>query len=209
MTRKEAVFQAIEVLSKDPKYKQVCDTLSSLMKDLPLVHWNKETILDAFKQFIAENNRFPKKEDMEGKNILPMRSTVERIFNMKYAEFRSLYFSDYALVNGSGKYIRSREYWVSLFKTEYVKMDYPTKTEYNKSRRSGMPCAEHLVRLCDCKSWNGLLNLCGLGQHYNPRNTKGKPVLMSEVKRPGAVDSIKIKELNAMIERIINVSEDK
>ena len=204
MTRKEAVLAAIEVLATDPQNEGICNVLSGLADDLPLVHWNKDIILDAFNQFISENNRFPSKDDIEGKNILPMRSTVERIFNMKFSEFHILYFSECPYTGGSRKYIKSEKYWLGIFKNEYIKMNYPTREEYKISRASGMPCAEQLVKLCGCRSWSELLNLCGFEQHYNPRNKKKHPILSIQVERPERISSKELKELNDEILRTID-----
>ena len=98
-----------------------------------------------------------------------MRSTVERIFNLKFPEFHTLHFSEYPYADGSRKYIKSEKYWIDIFRNEYIKMNYPTREEYKISRISGMPCAEQLVKLCGCRRWSELLNLCGFEQRYNPR----------------------------------------
>lgn len=56
MTRKQAVLDAIKILSKKKENEQTVKILREIYDELPIIHWTPSSILDAFAQFIQERS---------------------------------------------------------------------------------------------------------------------------------------------------------
>ncbi len=93
MTRKQAVLDAIEILSKKKENEQTVKILREIYDELPIIHWTQNSVLDAFAQFIQENSRLPTRGDFD--ETLPSRPTIKKIFNMSLVEFEQHYFPEY------------------------------------------------------------------------------------------------------------------
>ena len=76
MTRKQAVLDAIEILSKKKENEQTVKILREIYDELPIIHWTPNSVLDAFAQFIQENGRLPTRGDFD--DALPSRPTIKK-----------------------------------------------------------------------------------------------------------------------------------
>lgn len=210
MTRKQAVLQAIEILSNNRNNDEICKVLNSILEDLPMSHWSDKAIFDAFDQYILDNNRLPSRNEIINNPKLPTHPTVKNRFGITLQEFYKKYYNQYIQKCPSRVYhYQSVEYWIENFKEQYAKLDYPTQNQYDLLREQNTPSSRHLVKLSETKNWNELLAMCGfkiLGQNYN------STVLLQQERTKFTVTSVRntdinedqIKAINESLQSIIN-----
>ena len=91
MTRKQAILQAISILEKNKKNAQTVEVLKDIYNELDWFIGLKKSILDAFTDFLLENNRLPTKKDLCVNR--PTLNTITRIFKVSgLIEFEKKYF---------------------------------------------------------------------------------------------------------------------
>ena len=71
MTRKQALKQAIRLLSRNPENAEVIEKLQDIHDELPLIHWTDKSIRDSVEQFIADNHRVPTATDFKKAGMPP------------------------------------------------------------------------------------------------------------------------------------------
>ena len=79
MTRKQALYKAIQELSKDEGFFETVKLLQDIYDELPLVHWSDKSIRDTVEQFIVDNGRPPTVTDFKAKGMPP-----HPVFKQKY-----------------------------------------------------------------------------------------------------------------------------
>ena len=55
MNRKQALTEAINILSTNPDNKEIADKLKEILSELPLSEWTKNSIMDAIETYIQEH----------------------------------------------------------------------------------------------------------------------------------------------------------
>jgi hypothetical protein len=210
MTRKQAVLQAIEILSKDKDNYELCEVLHSIFEDLPMSHWSDKAIFDAFDQYILDNCRLPSRNEIINNPKLPTHSTVKNRFGITLQEFYKKYYSQYIKKCPSRVYhYQSTEYWIENFKEQYIKNDYPTQKNYDLLREKDTPSSRHIIKLSSSKNWNELLYNCGFEVHGQNINST---ILIQRNKTKFTVTPIRnidvneeqIKEINTHLQSIIS-----
>lgn len=170
MTRKQAILQAITILSTNGN-AALCDKLQEICDELPINHWSKKAVFDAIDQYILDNNKFPSKKEIEQNPNLPKHSTIRNRFGLSMKEFRLQFYPDFLNKCNSRIYwASSAEDWELFFKQQYKELNYPTMAQYDKLRIKNTPSARHIAKICNCKTWNELLHKCGfpiIGQNQN------------------------------------------
>ena len=167
MTRKQAVLKAIQILEKKKENAQIVEVLNEIYDDLPLAHWSEKTILDAFAEFISENNKLPRHIDLRLSNGLPPMKTLQRIFNITTLnEFEEKYFPC-----EFKKKIEVPYYWYTTkdfeecFMRNYNTINgglYVKYNDYDLYREPGTPPIPVIIKNLKCKSYNELLEKVGL-----------------------------------------------
>ena len=71
MTRKQALQEAITVLSAHKGNEAVIHKLQEISADMPLNRWTESAIHDSVQQFIADNGRTPTATDFKKRNMPP------------------------------------------------------------------------------------------------------------------------------------------
>ncbi len=166
MTRKQAVLDAIEILSRNQENKQTVSILKEIYDELPLIRWTENNVLDAFAQFILENGRLPTAGDMCV--TLPSKPTLNRIFNVSgLVEFEKKYFPEYFK-----KTNRTSPYWWfteedfrNCFLENYNTIRgglYVKYKDYDLYRKPGSPTLDLIIKKLGCQTYNELLQKVGL-----------------------------------------------
>lgn len=166
MTRKQALLQAIRILEKNNKNKQIVKVLKDIYLELPLTHWTEKNILDSFEQFILDYNRLPKKCDLCGK--LPSIKAIERIFGISsLLKFEQKYFPEFYI-----GYTRESPYWFytdqeikECFIYNYNLINngrYVKYNEYNLYKTPGTPSIQVIIKRMKCSSYSDLIEKTGI-----------------------------------------------
>ena len=172
MTRKQAVLDAIWILSKNKENTQTVEILKEIYDELPLNHWSEKSILDAFAEFILENNRLPTKNDLCVD--LPSMTAIKRIFGISsLIEFEKKYFPE--KFNDESR--TSSYWWYSLndykdcFIRNYTTINgglYVKYDDYDLYREPGTPTVRAIIKKLECNSYNDLLTKVGLKKRREP-----------------------------------------
>lgn len=166
MTRKQAVLDAIWILSKNKENAQTVELLKEIYDELPLTRWTEKSILDAFAEFLLENDRLPTKKDLC--NDLPSVNAIERIFKVSgLIEFEKKYFP-----HKFEDECRVSPYWwysVTDFKNCFVNNYniingglYVKYDDYDLYREPGTPALRLIIEKMECNSYNELLEKVGI-----------------------------------------------
>lgn len=172
MTRKQAVLEAIAILSNNPKNDAIVQKLNELLFDLPCTSWTKASVLDAIENYAIEhNNILPKANELIAQNNLPSDTAIRSLFGENsMREFLNKYFSKYIVkykVNSPYKSYTKEEF-KNIFIENYIRIKnrFHVKTVkvklYNEHKKDGSPHSCTIIKHCGCNSYNDLLILCGL-----------------------------------------------
>lgn len=175
MTRKQAVLDAIEILSKKKENEQTVKILREIYDELPIIHWTPNSVLDAFAQFIQENGRLPTRGDFD--DALPSRPTIKKIFNMSLAEFEQHYFPEHFKgINKNSHYCWFTEKdFLDCFLDNYNTIRgglYVKYADYDLYRKPGTPAIRLIIEKLGCNSYNELLQKTGVKKQRESFNIK-------------------------------------
>lgn len=161
MTRKQAICEAIRILSNDKENQEICQLLQAVHDDYRSKLWSKESVLDAIDHFIYINGRFPAKKDFTRSNGLPSIGEIRVQFGIGYGEFREKYYKDVKYYISKSRY-DDVDFWTKVFVKQIIEMNYPTEEEYNKNRANGTPHSKTMMNNLECRCWTELLKKCGV-----------------------------------------------
>lgn len=168
MTRKQAIFLAIQALSETGQNEEAIKVLHTISDELPLIHWSDAAIHDAVEQFIIDNGRTPTVSDFRQKGMPP-----HPVFKQKYGITLSEWLAmHYPVVKPSPE--EQRERLTRAFKEEYLRIRPVSAEEYNAKRTAGSPCWFTVAIHNHTKRWRGLLETLELPIYNNinvPRET--------------------------------------
>ena len=171
MTRKQAILEALDVLSKIDGKSDVCDKLKEVADSVPFTHWDEKTVFDAIEQFKADNGRYPMLSEFRIKE-LPTHPTIKNRFKMTLKEFLKKYYPE-STPQTSYKYERNREVWLKNFKQQCSRMEeLRGADDYDKRRDKETPCAEILCRIIGVKNWGELCKVAGVKIIYGAPHKK-------------------------------------
>lgn len=172
MTRKQAVLDAIRILGKNKKNIQTVELLKEIYEELPLTHWSEKSILDAFAEFLLENDRLPTKKDLCV--YLPSLKTIVRIFKVSgLIEFEKKYFP-HRFKNEcriSPYWWYSKDDFKNCFIRNYNTINgglYIKYDDYNLYREPGTPTLKLIIEKMECNSYNELLEKTGIKKKKEP-----------------------------------------
>lgn len=122
--------------------------------------WTEEQIFKVINEFIVTHNKLPSTKELSKYPNLPTHSSIKNRFDMNVIEFYKTYYNDKLYLCKSNVYhYRSKDYWFEDFKKQYGKMNSPTMEQYDKNRKSSTPCAAHLLKILEIKSWKELIDI--------------------------------------------------
>lgn len=175
MTRKQAMSEAISILSQDSKNTQIVVKLQEILCELPMSIWTKESILDAIENYAIEhNNTLPYERELTSKNHMPSNTVIYNLFGISaIREFYAKYFSDHLVrpcLKKSPYENYSQEDFVKIFIQNYVRIKQELNVKnvnyrtYDFYKDKNTPCVNTILRNCHCDTYNDLLILCKLKQ---------------------------------------------
>ncbi len=175
MTRKQAVSEAIAILSqntKDTKNEQIVEKLQEILNELPISTWTEKSILDAIENYAIEHhNLLPYEKELTSKNHMPSNTVIHNLFGFSaIREFYAKYFPDYTTksLRKSPYANLSKEDFQNIFIQNYnrIKAELNVKNVYYQIydlyKEDNTPCASTIMRNCCCNTYNELLIQCGI-----------------------------------------------
>lgn len=183
MTRKQAVLEAITILSQNKKNEKISEKLQDILEELPSACWTKKSIIDAIENYAIEhNNNLPYKKELISANCLPSNTVIASLFGISsIKKFYSTYLSKYNIKsqqNESPYQDYSVQDFINIFLENYliIKNKLHIKTVgsriYDLHRNDGTPCSNTIMRNCKCNTYIELLQLCGLKKIIEPLETE-------------------------------------
>ena len=127
--------------------------------------WTKNTINQAFDEFVKKYDRLPTREEMYKKyrGKFPRPLSVKIAFDMTLSEYFNTHYSIYLNRCQARIYDkRTKEYWVEDFKKQYIEYDYPVEAVYNKLRNPKTPNTRTMAKIIGVTTWTEVLDYCGL-----------------------------------------------
>lgn len=194
MTRKQAVLKAIEVLSKEDSYNEVCEALERIISSKLVGTWSKELTLEAVEDFIRENGYYPTLREMDEDDMLPAHASAYIAMGIGHEDMKRKYFPN---VPYRAQFIKpSQEEWRERFQALYAELGTPSEDLFDKVRPEGEACADTWKRRLKCKRWSELLRKCGFGHCVRANDNKNVKLTVSTSKSTLSIEDYKKMEQN-------------
>ncbi len=183
MTRKQAVLEAINILSPNKENEKITEKLQEILEELPSASWTKNSIVDAIENYAIEHdNRLPYERELTSKNNMPSSTVIYNKFGIRsIRKFYEKYFPHFITkpLYGSPYGELTQSDLKKIFVQNYNRIKEELKVKnvsnklYNFYKTEASPCVETIMRNCNCNTYNELLILCAI--------KKGKEELDSHV----------------------------
>ena len=171
MTRRQAILQAIRILSSHSENDEIILKLQEILDELPLVTWTSKSIIDSIEDYaIRHNNILPNSKELTTYNKLPSNTVIYKIFGLtSINEFYQIYFSKYIHNKTplSPYANRNKNYFLNTFKENYNEIKiknnvkYVGQKMYDNNRKKGTPLVNTILRKFNNISYIDLLIICG------------------------------------------------
>lgn len=182
MTRRQAILQAIQILSNHPENDEIILKLQEILDELPLVAWTSKSIIDSIEDYaIRHNNILPNSKKLTTYNRLPSNTVIYKIFGLtSINEFYEIYFSKYIhnKIPLSPYVNKDKNYFLNTFKENYKRIKiknnikYVGQKMYDENREKGTPLINTILRKLDYISYDDLLIICGYKKRKKEIETK-------------------------------------
>ncbi len=171
MTRKQAVCEAIKILSNNKSDAQIIEKLQDILEELPMCSWTQKSILDTIENYSIEHNgKLPQLSKFTTENNLPSSTAIRSRFNLSINDLIAKYFPN--LQKTSCFYSPYKEcdeeYFKAIFISNYTRIQKEKQIKnvhyktYNKYREQGTPNSATIMKKCNCKTYCELLIFCDL-----------------------------------------------
>lgn len=166
MTRKMALQQAIQALSKDKEYSKVVELLQDICNELPLIHWSDKSIRDTIEQFIIDNGRVPTATDFKRKGM-PPHPVIKQKYKINLSQWLNENYPTKRLTNEeiTKKYTKD-------FIDEFNRIQPKYSNEYNQNKNKELPTWNTVAKWNDVTSWRALLKKLDLKIYYREYERK-------------------------------------
>lgn len=174
MTRKQALSQAISILSQNDEYNEITEKLIEIESEMPLCRWTKKSIIDRIETYAEENNNIlPLVSDLTKDNNMPSKTSISYHFNTNSIDlFFKEYFPKYNTkdkrnMSSSPYKNMSVKMLIDIFSSNYDRIlktknvFYVDTKMYDKYREKNTPSLITIIKACGCKTYKDLLILCG------------------------------------------------
>lgn len=172
MTRKEALKEAIEIITKarigQQRKEDIIQGLELCVSELPFARWSEAAIFDACDQWVLEHGIIWLKDFDHAS--LPSHPTIKNRFGMTAKEFRDRYYPISDVTTRSRYCHRNRAEWDALFVAEFHRILATGQDDYNKRRQRELPTWNSMATMHGVHTWRELLNLLGLETYTKPRS---------------------------------------
>lgn len=178
MNRKQALIEAIDILSESSENKDIVKKLEEILSELPLSSWTKNSVIDRIETYAAEHNdTLPAVSELTKSNKLPSNTEIKYLFGYSSViKFFNEYFPHLKIKpqRFSPYYSNDGNYFIETFKENYeiIKEKFSLKTvsarTYRIYRKEKTPTVETIMKKCGCTTYNELLALCGYKKEIPP-----------------------------------------
>lgn len=168
MTRKQALYKSIELLSRDPENAEIIEKLQECIYELPFAKWTEKAIFDACNQFIEENNRVPNARDFDSTG-LPSHPVIKNRFGLTIKEFREKYYLDGIVYYKSPYWRKTNKEWIEIFIEEYNRVKPTSAIQYNNLKDKDNPTWSTICKMAGVNSWVELKRTLNLNTYKHPR----------------------------------------
>jgi hypothetical protein len=179
MTRKQALYRALQVLEDEEAKEKIKEIIS----DMPFTGWSERTIFDTIDQFIIDNKRVPTATDFKKKG-LPPHPVIKLRFGIELKEFLSKYYPVERLCDSKDYYHKTKEQWQEIFISEYKKLKPHSAEEYNEHREKKTPTWATIAKMFNITKWIEWIDFCGVEIYhtytYRTYRKKDSTVLIVE-----------------------------
>ncbi len=169
MTRKQAINQAIQALSKDKKYSETVKLLQDIYDELPLIHWSDKSIRDTVDQFVIDNGRNPTATDFKRKGM-PPHPVIKQKYKITLGEWLE---QNYPVHKPT--YDELKEKYTNEFLLDYDRIKPKSQEEFNDNRTKGTRGWQTLAFYYNVKSWRNLIKTMGLPLYYEMKRDRIPP----------------------------------
>ncbi len=152
MTRKQALTQAISMLSGVEGCEDAVACLQDIYDEMPFNHWTDKAIRDSVDQFILDTGRIPTTSDL-GRGGLPSNPVVRNRYKMQAADWLE---QNYPRKKKTQKEIEAER--LAGFIKEYKRIKPVGPREYDKARSEGVICWATAAGYFGLGGWNALIS---------------------------------------------------
>ena len=164
MTRKQAIYQAIQVLSASSGNEQTISLLQDIYDEIPLIHWSDKSIRDRIEQFIVDHGRIPTASDFRKKGM-PPRTVIKQKYGITLAEWLSINYPKPQEKSEEKSEIITRE-----FIATYHNLKPTSSKDFDRRRPNGVSCWATVARYHGCTNWTSLLDKLSLPSYSRCRD---------------------------------------
>ena len=169
MTRKQALYKAIQELSKDEGFFETVKLLQDIYDELPLVHWSDKSIRDAVEQFIVDNGRPPTVTDFKAKGM-PPHPVFKQKYKITLGEWLEQNYPKY-----KSTYEELKEKYTKEFLENYNRIKPKSQEQFNQNRTQGTRGWQTLASYYNVKSWRSLIKTLGLPLYFEMSRDRVSP----------------------------------
>ncbi len=169
MTRKQALQEAIAVLSADKGNEAVILKLQEIGAEMPLNRWTENAIHDTVQQFIVDNGRPPTATDFKTRDM-PPHPVVKLRFKKTLGEWLE---ENYPTPKPSFEELKQRH--TEAFLKDYYRIKPRSQEQFNKNKSPDTRGWQTVATYYGVKSWRNLLKTLDLPLYFDMRRDH-KPV---------------------------------
>ena len=156
MTRKQAIIQAIQALSKIEGHEEAIALLQDIHDEMPLIHWSDKSIRDTVEQFIVDNGRMPTVSDFRKKGM-PPHPVIKNKYGITLAEWLKINYPQ-PEKNTEEEMTDITNDFIYTYNTIL-----PTSSkDFDVRRPNGVKCWATVAQHNGCTNWTSLLKKLSL-----------------------------------------------
>jgi hypothetical protein len=156
MTRKQAIYQAIQALSALGGKEEAITLLQDIYDEMPLIHWSDKSIRDTVEQFIVDNGRMPTASDFRKKGM-PPHPVIKQKYGITLGEWLE---QNYPTPKPDREVVKQR--YTQEFVEEYIRIKPTSSDDFNKRRSPYVKTWISVAKYHNVKSWCALLSVLAL-----------------------------------------------
>ena len=171
MTRKTALKQAIYILSRDNRNKEICEKIQELMDELPIIHWSDKSIRDRVEQFIEDEGRIPTVTDFRRAGM-PPHPVIKQKYKITLSEWLN---QNYPVQKPTFEELKLK--YTNEFIKDYNKIQPRSSSEFNEKRTDGTKGWQTVASYYNVSSWRKLIYALNLTPHFELYRERIRPKL--------------------------------
>ena len=171
MTRKQAIYQAIQALSKEKGHEEAISSLRDIYEELPLIHWTDKSIRDTVEQFIIDNGRNPTASDFRKKGM-PPHPVIKQKYKITLGEWLAQNYPTHA-----PRFEELKSKYTEDFVNEYIRIKPTSEGDFDKRRNRNTKTWITVAKYNNTTTWRGLLNALSLPIYTKPISPPRRTVI--------------------------------